>query len=137
RNCKSGRLQLVDFCKEHNVAIDICGKVIVAAEKEEVPRLEAIFERGKENEVEGIELIDEARLSELEPHAKGVAAIHVPCAGIVDFTGVCEKLREFIESKNGEVRFNHKVKNIRNTGNSLKVEAGGEILETACLINCA
>src|SRR5690554_5552076 len=137
KNCINGRHQLVEFCKEHDVAIDICGKVIVATNEEEMPRLKAIFERGKENDIEKIELIAKDRLTELEPHTNGVAAIHIPCAGIVDFTGVCEKLRELIEAKNGEVKFNHAVKSILNKDDVIEVKTDGASFETAHLINCA
>ena len=137
RNCIDGRHQLVDFCKEHEVAIDICGKVIVAVNEDEIPRLENIFERGRENQIEDIELINRKELTEIEPHVNGVAAINVPCAGIVDFTGVCRKLKELIEQKNGAVKFGEAVTSIKNNGEVLEVDAGGSMYKTAFLINCA
>lgn len=112
RNCKDGRHQLVDFCQTHDIAIDVCGKVIVAGKEEELPRLDAIYQRGLENEIEGIKKIDPQELNELEPYVSGVAAIHVPCAGIVDYRGVCEKLRELIEDEHGTVAFGQKVEKI-------------------------
>lgn len=137
KNCIDGRRQLVDFCTTHNVAIDVCGKVIVATSEEEVPRLEKIFERGLENEIEDIKLIDQKRLAELEPHVKGVAAIHVPCAGIVDYSGMCRKMMELLQAGNGEIRFGHPVKNISDKGDRILIEAGGNRIESEFLINCA
>ncbi|MBD3616888.1 MAG: L-2-hydroxyglutarate oxidase [Gracilimonas sp.] len=137
RNCVDGRLQLVDFCRKHGVAIDVCGKVIVATNEEEVPRLKKIFARGKENEIEGIEMIDAKRLKELEPHVRGVAAIHVPCAGIVDYAGVSRKLMELLEGGNGKVKFNSAVSNISNNGKQITIEAGGEKISSKYLVNCA
>lgn len=137
RNCVNGRHQLVDFCHKHDVAIDVCGKVIVATDETEVPKLKEIYERGLQNEIEGIELIDEERLKELEPHVNGVAAIHVPCAGIVDYAGVCRVLQQLIEESGGEVRFNRKVTKISRQGEEVSIRAGKENVTSSYLINCA
>ena len=83
-NCREGRKAMQDFCQQEGIAYDICGKVIVATDESEMSQLERIHERGQANGI-ACELIDRDRLKELEPHAAGVAAIHVPEAGIVDF----------------------------------------------------
>lgn len=137
KNCIDGRLQLVDFCKEYGVKYNICGKVIVAKNEEELPRLQAIYERGLKNGLEGIKLIDKERLDEIEPHTSGIKAIHVPVTGIVDFKGVCEKEKDLIEEKGGEVKFNHKVNGVIENGNNLVVRAGRNEFHTRFLINCA
>jgi len=137
KNCKDGRHQLVDFCEKYDVQIDVCGKVIVATEEEELPRLEKIYERGLENEIEGIEKINEKQLAEIEPHVKGIAAIKVPCAGIVDYAGMCIKLKEIIEQGNGRVQFGQKVDKISETGDVITVRTTREIFNTTYLINCA
>ncbi|MFP8490125.1 L-2-hydroxyglutarate oxidase [Gracilimonas sp. Q87] len=137
KNCVDGRHQLVEFCNKHDVAIDVCGKVIVATADPEVPKLKEIYARGLENDIEGIELIDADRLKELEPHVKGVAAIHVPCSGIVDYAGVCRVLQKLLEKGNGEVRFNSKVTKIRHLGDEVIIEAGKEEISSSYLINCA
>ena len=103
KNCLSGRHQLVEFCREHDIRHDICGKVIVAVNQDEAGRLDAIYQRGQENQIEGIRKIGRTELLDLEPYVHGVEAIHVPCAGIVDFAGVCRKLQEQIEQMGGEV----------------------------------
>lgn len=137
KNCVDGRHQLVDFCEAHNIAVDVCGKVIVASEVSDVPKLKEIYKRGLQNEIEGIELIGPGRLKELEPHVKGVAAIHVPCAGIVDYAGVCRVLMQILEDGNGEVWFNSKVSNISNKGDYLVIDAGSKKIKSQYLVNCA
>lgn len=137
RLCINGRHQLVEFCEEHRIEIDICGKVIVATEEEELDRLEKIYYRGLENGIEGIKKIGRARLKELEPHVEGIAAIHVPCSGIVDFTGMCEKLKELIEKSGNSVEFGYEVQGIYQNGSGLKVKTKNRIFQTEFLINCA
>ncbi|MBN2196074.1 MAG: L-2-hydroxyglutarate oxidase [Polyangiaceae bacterium] len=92
-NCRLGRLSMIEFCKTEAIPHEICGKVIVAVSEGELPLLDTIFQRGQANGVR-CELIDAAALAELEPHAAGIRAIHVPDAGIVDFKVVCRRLAE-------------------------------------------
>ncbi|MDX1636530.1 MAG: L-2-hydroxyglutarate oxidase [Balneolaceae bacterium] len=137
KNCVNGRHQLVEFCEKHDVAYEICGKVIVATDEKDIPRLEKIYETGRINQIEGIEMIGPERLAEIEPYANGVKAIHVPCSGIVDFIGVCEKQKELVVANGNEVRFNQEVTNIRNMNGSLVVETSTDHFEADHLINCA
>ena len=71
---------------------DVCGKVVVAASPDEVPRLQALYERGCQNGLSGLRLLSGDELREIEPHAGGVQAIHVPQEGIADYPAVCETL---------------------------------------------
>ena len=137
RNCKDGHHQLVEFCQIHDVAVDVCGKVIVSTDEHEMDRLDAIYQRGLENEIEGIAKIGPEELKELEPHVKGVGAIHVPCAGIVDYRGVCEKLRELIEAKNGRVAFGQKVVRIDENNDEITVHTTNTKFTGQFLINCS
>ena len=137
-NCREGRLQLVDFCNEMNVAMEVCGKVIVATKEEELPRLDGIYQRGIENEIEGITMINLDELAEIEPHVKGVKAIHVPCSGIVDYVGMCDRMMEAIEGDGrGHVQFSARVYGIRETSNEVHVQAGNSSYKGRYLINCA
>src|SRR5262249_32606605 len=90
-NCRAGKAGMEQFCAAEGIAYEICGKVIVATCEEELPALARIFERGQANGVK-CEIIERPRLAELEPHAAGIRAIHVPEAGIVDYKAVCRRL---------------------------------------------
>ncbi|MEX2600375.1 MAG: L-2-hydroxyglutarate oxidase [Balneolaceae bacterium] len=137
RNCVDGRLQLVEFCQANGVRHDICGKIIVATEPEELPRLENIYRRGLENGIEGIRLIGPSEIRDIEPWCAGIRAIHVPCAGIVDFPGVCERLAEKFRESGGTIRFQTAVERIMHVNGTLKVRAGNDQFSTRFLINCA
>ena len=89
-NSKSGGLQLIDFAKENNVKYDICGKIIVATKKEEIPILASIYNRGIQNETAGICFLSSEEIKEKEPFIEGLKAIWVPTAGIIDYVGICK-----------------------------------------------
>src|SRR5580692_11630230 len=99
----TGIRQMVDFCREHFIPHEICGKIVVATEQEELPRLQTLLERGAQNGLEGLAMLTGDELREIEPHAAGIAAIRVPQEGIVDFPKVCETLVELIRAQGGEV----------------------------------
>ncbi|MBL8000456.1 MAG: L-2-hydroxyglutarate oxidase [Flavobacteriales bacterium] len=86
-NCVSGRRELVAFAKEHKVAHDICGKLIVATAEEELPRLDKIYNTGVSNGIEGMRKVTAAEIKEIEPFCDGIAGVHVGCTGIIDFRG--------------------------------------------------
>src|ERR1700704_3010958 len=87
-----GIRQMVEFCKSRSIAHDICGKVVVAVIPDEVPRLQALFTRGTANGLEGLRWLTPEQLHEIEPHAAGVAAVHVPQEGIADYPAVWRAL---------------------------------------------
>ena len=95
----SGLKQMIAFCREHGVAHEQCGKIIVATDESELPRLENLWQRGKANGLLGLRKLMPEQIKEIEPHAAGIAAIHVPQEGIVDYPAVCEKLGELIRKK--------------------------------------
>lgn len=101
QNCRTGKQAMEIFCRNEGVPYEICGKVIVATEYKELERLDDIYLRGQKNGV-ACEKIGPERLKELEPHAAGLMAIHVPETGIVDYIGVCEKLLQRIREREGE-----------------------------------
>ena len=92
--CFNGREQLVAFAKQHDVPHDVCGKIILAITEEEVERLQVIYERGLENGLDGLKLLDEPEFREIEPYARGLKAIFVPQTGIIDFRAAVGKLIE-------------------------------------------
>lgn len=94
KNCVDGRRELVAFAKQHGVKHDICGKLIVATDKEELPRLEKIFSTGLANDVEEMRKVTAEEILEIEPHCSGIAGVHVGCTGIIDFRGATNKMAE-------------------------------------------
>src|SRR5713101_5652759 len=87
-----GIRQMVEFCQEHAIPHEICGKLVVAANEDELPRLRNLHERGRQNGLEGLRMLSAAEMREIEPHVGGVAALRVPQEGIVDYAKVCEEL---------------------------------------------
>ena len=100
KNCVNGRKQIVAFAKKYNIDFDVCGKIVVATHKDEIPRLDKIRENGLQNGLEGIEIIDRKRIKEIEPYIEGIKALWVPESGIIDFGGVTNKLAELIKEIN-------------------------------------
>lgn len=136
KNCVDGRHQLIGYCREHEIAFDVCGKIIVAADESEIPKLTEIYQRGLENNIEGIRLIDRREMLEIEPFVNGIKAIHVPCAGIVDFVGVCQSLADNLGKTGNDIRFNHEVEGIFHTNGTLSIQTNGGRFKTNYLVNC-
>jgi L-2-hydroxyglutarate oxidase len=136
KNCVDGRHQIVEYCLENGVQHEICGKVIVASVEKDLPRLHNLYERGLQNKIEDISLIDEQEMKEIEPFVAGVQAIHVPCAGIVDFIGVCQSLHAKLQESGNSVLFDTPVKAIHQTNGYLSVQSSNETFKTKHFINC-
>ena len=133
----SGIRQMVAFCQEHGVPHEICGKLVVATSQEELPRLDALHERGRQNGLDGLALLGQDEMRAIEPHAGGLAALRVPQEGIVDYGKVCEALVQEIVKPGGRVVTGAKVQKLRPA-------SGGWVADTpkgefACdlLVNCA
>lgn len=94
RNCIDGRHELVAFAKEHHIDHDVCGKIVVATEEKELKDLDRIYNIGLENEIEGLRKIGPEEIKAIEPHCVGIAGLHVPCTGIIDFRGATAKMVE-------------------------------------------
>jgi len=134
--CRAGKKAMEVFCSAEGIAHEICGKVIVAVDDADLPALQRIYERGVANGVD-CALIDRVRLAELEPHAAGVKAIHVPETGIVNYRQVCERLAERVRGSGGEVVFNARVTTVKNhPGEITAVTSAGDFAARE-LVNCA
>ena len=136
RFSKEGAERLVEFCREQGIAYEICGKVIVATEPDEMPRLRNLYERGTKNGLE-VEKIGPQELEELEPHATGIAALRVPSTGIVDFVGVTDAFARIVAEEGGELRTGAEVTGLSETGDEVEVRTNGENLRARALVNCA
>ena len=135
-NCRDGKSRMENFCHQEEINIEICGKVIVAISDDELPSLETIYQRGRTNGVR-CEIISLEKLHELEPHVAGIQAVHVPEAGIVDFSQVCERFAERVREREGnKILCSTKVTGIRQTSRMIIETEKGEF-EGRYLVNCA
>ena len=135
--CVKGKTMLLDFCERHNIMYDLVGKVIVATDEEELPRLQNLYERGQKNGVPGLEMIGPERLREIEPHCVGIKALYSPETGIIDYSVVARKYGELIEAGGGEIRTNHEVTGISKRGQMRLLETPVGTIETRYVISCA
>jgi L-2-hydroxyglutarate oxidase len=137
KNCITGYHMLLEFCNEHQISYDLCGKVVVATDESEIGRLRELFDRGRENGLEGLEWLDGDRLREIEPHLNGIQGIRVPQTGIINYKDVCAKLVELIEEKNGEIHLNTLVKSIDDKTDEVQIVTNKNFVECKVVINCA
>jgi len=137
KNCLEGYQMLIDFCDKNNVKYDLCGKLVVATNNNEIFELDKLFQRGLENGLIKNTIIEQERIKEFEPNLLGVKAIHVPYTGIINYSEVCLKLAENIISMGADVFLNHKVENIENHSNYVVITTSQKEFETSQYINCA
>ena len=135
--CSRGAAMLRRFCDERGVEYRLCGKVIVALDDSEVPRLEELHRRGVANGAEGLEMVGRERLEELEPHAAGVMAVHSPNTGIVDYGKVSLALLEELRSGGGDLYTAAEAVRIDDRDGGVYVETPVGELSAGHLINCA
>ncbi len=135
RFARAGNQSMIAFCREHGVAHEVCGKVIVATEEQELPLLENLFRRGLENGLEVMRLSAE-EVKEVEPHVRCLGGLSVPSTGIVDYRAVCQKYAEVIGKKGGMIETKAALLEIHS-------QSSGHVLETPIgevhckfLINC-
>lgn len=136
-NCRKGYRQLIEFCDREGIHYELCGKVIVATNENQLKALEILYERGLQNGLKGIKKISQAELKEIEPHVNGVAGIKVPETGIIDFKDVSLKYGEHIQKLGGTIKTNEKVNRIIPKSNTVVVETSNSSYECKLLVNCA
>jgi L-2-hydroxyglutarate oxidase LhgO len=137
RLCVTGAAAMVEFCSEHGIAHNVCGKVIVATHADELSRLDELRQRGEANGLTGLRMIGPEELREIEPHATGLRALVVPSTGITDYARVCEKYAELISAAGGTVLLSAAATGIRRMADEIVVETSRGSFSTAALINCA
>ena len=108
KNCVKGREQLIEFARENNIIHDICGKIVLATNKEEVKRLEALKINGIKNGLKDLKILSPKEFKKIEPNTEGVAALWVPQAGIINYKAVCNKFADLIKQMNpkSKIAFN-------------------------------
>lgn len=132
----TGRLKLVEFCREHNIPFENCGKVIVATEKSELEYLDILEERGRKNGL-NVKQLDKNELTEKEPYVNGLAALFVPEAGIVNYKKVSRVLTEVLKESGVEIQLGKKVTNITPGSETCGLESSeGDRFEAEHFINC-
>lgn len=137
RLCVAGREALYRFCQEHGVAHEQCGKLVVAASREELPRLEELARRGEQNGLIGLRLLSAEEIPEYEPHCVGAGALFVPHTGIVDFVQVAETYARLAQQGGAEIRKGVGFLGLAARGACLVLETTGGPLHARHLINCA
>lgn len=134
--CRAGRASMVDFCEQHDIPVQVCGKLIVATSPAELPRLHALHERAVANGLP-VRLITPEEAREYEPAVSCVAALHVASTGIVDFSAVCVRLVELIEAAGAEVRMGARVTGVVRSGDEQVVRTTAGDVPADVLVNCA
>lgn len=137
RLCVEGAAAMVEFCRRHEIAHDICGKVIVATSDAELPRLEELRRRGIANGLQGVRELGQEQLRELEPHSAGIRALHVPSTGITDYPAVCRKYAEIVIRNGGELFTGTEVTGMVRRGRETVVESTRGDFAANYIINCA
>jgi L-2-hydroxyglutarate oxidase len=135
-NCRAGKQAMEAFCAAEGVPFENCGKVIVAIDDNDLPALDRLFERGQANGVT-CEMIGPERLKDLEPHAAGVRAIHVPETGIVDYRRVCERFVERISERDGRVLTGARVTGMTHRPDSVVVHSATGDVAARFVVTCA
>lgn len=134
----SGIRQMVQFCQENKVSHEICGKLVVAVDASEVPRLETLYQRGTQNGLEGLRKLNSSEMREIEPYVNGVAGLRVPQEGIVDYAGVCEALVRSIQKEGNEVLTGTTVTALQSrNGGGWVIKTNRGDYEADYLVNCA
>lgn len=109
RLCVDGARQLYAYCEERGIHFERSGKLVVAVDESELGRLDELERRGRENGVVGLRRIDATDIAEIEPAARGVAALHSPATGVVDFVAVAESYAADVSAAGGTVHFGARV----------------------------
>lgn len=137
RLARTGLRRMTEFCRQHGIAHEICGKLVVAASAPELPRLRALAERGAANGLQGLRWLEPEAARELEPHVRCVAALHVPEEGIVDYRAVCATLACEVTGAGGTIRTRAAVRGLRRRGARWLIDLDGDADTVDFVVNCA
>src|SRR5688572_19952071 len=126
RLCREGTVSMLEFCRREEIPHQVIGKVVVATHAGELPALDELLRRGTASGVPGLALLGPERLREMEPHAAGVAALHVPGTAITDYAAVARRCARLIEERGGEIRLGARILAVSRRGHEtvLQTTAG-------------
>ncbi len=134
--CREGLEETINFCDLHNIPYENCGKLLVATSELELARMDVLFERCKQNNIE-IELIDQEQLQKIEPNINGIGAILVKSTSIVNYQSVTKKMIEQYEALGGEYLLDTEVVNLTENSDAIEIITNNETLKSRYLISCA
>jgi (S)-2-hydroxyglutarate dehydrogenase len=134
--CRKGSEATKAFCAENGIRFEVCGKLVVATSDVELHRMEALFERSKQNDID-VRRVTEGELRELEPHVSGLGALMVPSTGIVNYLDVCRAMCRRIEALGGEVRYSTRVTRIVENVDCVEIASSGLAWKAKKLVACA
>jgi (S)-2-hydroxyglutarate dehydrogenase len=137
RNCVAGRQAMYQFCQEHGIAHERCGKVVVATETGELPALQELELRGHANGLQGVRRLTAEELREYEPHASGIAGLLVPETGIIDYKQVAQVYADLVQKEGGEIQTKARVHGCKRVGDELVLETTRGAVHCRALVNCA
>jgi len=137
RLCVEGARAMVEFCSRHGIAYEVCGKLIVATNPEEIARLDVLFAQGEANGLEGLRLLERAAMLDIEPHVGGVRALLVPSTGITDYVAVTAKYAEIAAGRGAEVKTSAGVVGFDISGNGVVVRTRAGEFSARYVVNCA
>jgi len=138
-NCTRGRVLIEEYAAEHGIAYERCGKIIVATDEAELPRLQKLLDNGRANGLADIRLVDPQEIREIEPHAGGLQAIYVPYTGIIDYAGVTRKLLQEVAEACGaqSVKYNAQVHGLTFAYGHYSIRTAAGVVRARRLIGCA
>lgn len=136
RFCKEGNIATKEFCREHDIHFEECGKLLVATDEQELERMAALVARCAENEIP-VEVLSAEQLKQQEPNISGVGALLVPSTGIVSYGEITRKMAELVVQSGGKVVYNSEVTAIEETAEQITVRAGGDSFNGRHLVACA
>lgn len=136
RFSREGNEAMVKFCRDFGIPHEVCGKLIVATEAKELGSLERLYARGLVNGIE-VRKLSADEIKEIEPFCAGLAGLQVPSTGIVDYRHVAQTFADLIQKRDGELRLNTEVKEIKMLSSGLQIESSSASFHSRFLINCA
>lgn len=136
-NCKRGYQELLRFCHSEEIKYDICGKIVVAVQNSDLPRLDALYKRGQSNGLDGLRYLSGPEIKEIEPNCQGLRALYVPQAGIVDYAEVARRYTQKLKSLGAEITCGEEVRDIVGSGRSTEVISSKRSTVCKSVVICA
>ena len=136
KNCAEGREAMYQFCADHGIAHERCGKIVVATDNDEIPRMEELLRRGIANGLTGIRTLCQEELREHEPHVAGIKGLFVPQTGIVNYKDVSKVYQRLITESGGEVQLGCKFLSCNTESGGLVIETTKGTIQASHLVNC-